>query len=82
MIERAKFRFTVKEFGDGTPWIMFERYSEKLKVLENGFLGLDLPEGTTYEKAVKIAEFLNENIDRVLYSCEHMDEIGAWEQNP
>ena len=39
-----------------------------LKVVRNGFLGFDLPIGTTIEKAKKISEFLGENITTVSYT--------------
>jgi len=39
---------------------------EDLIVLANGFLGFDLPPGTTIEKAKKIAGFLEENIANVV----------------
>ena len=41
---------------------------EDLIVLANGFLGFDLPPGTTIEKAKKIAGFLEENIANVSYT--------------
>jgi hypothetical protein len=41
---------------------------EDLIVLGNGFLGFDLPNGTTIEKAKEIAEFLEENIANVSYT--------------
>jgi len=36
--------------------------------LGNGFLGFDLPEGTTINKAEEIAAFLQENISSVSYT--------------
>ena len=50
------------------PWICLEPVKEDLKVVRNGFLGFDLPIGTTIEKAKKIAEFLGENITTVSYT--------------
>jgi hypothetical protein len=67
MTERVRMNFKVKEFPDGQPWICLEPVQEDLIVLANGFLGFDLPRGTTIEKAKKIAEFLEENIANV--SC-------------
>ena len=39
-----------------------EPVQEDLVVLANGFLGFDLPPGTTIEKTKKIAEFLEEKL--------------------
>jgi hypothetical protein len=68
MTERVRMSFKVKEFPNGQPWICLEPVQEDLIVLANGFLGFDLPPGTTIEKAKKIAEFLEENIANVSYT--------------
>jgi len=47
MTERVRMSFKVKEFTDGQPWIFLEPVDEDLIVLGNGFLGFDLPNGTT-----------------------------------
>ena len=54
MTERVRVSFRVKEFPGGQPWICLEPIKEDLIVLANGFLGFDLPAGTTIEKAKKI----------------------------
>ena len=51
MTTRANYTFTVKEYPDGTPWIMLEPLNGNLPLLEDGFLGFDLALGTTYEQA-------------------------------
>lgn len=64
--DRAHYRFTVKEYAGGTPWIMLELQREPdLPVLKDGFLGLDLRPGTSYEEAKRIADLLNDNIESV-----------------
>jgi hypothetical protein len=64
--DRADYRFTVKEYGDGTPWIMFElRRAPDLPVLGDGFLGLDLRPGTSFEEAKRVASFLNDHVECV-----------------
>ena len=68
MTERVRMSFRVRKFPGGQPWICLEPVKEDLKVLRNGFLGFDLPIGTTIEKAKKIAEFLGENITTVSYT--------------
>jgi hypothetical protein len=67
MTDRAKFQFTPKIGPDGS-WIELERIDKNLNVLGNGFLGLDLPQGTTSQRALEIAEFLNNNITFVSYT--------------
>lgn len=63
--EKKKYRFTVKEFGDGTPWIMLEPYEGNFTCMGNASLGFDLKKGTDLKKASEIAAFLNNHIDRV-----------------
>ncbi len=65
---RASYVFTVKEFADGTPWIAFEPSGGNLNILKNGFLGFDLPKGTTYAKAKEIASLLNDNLGDLSYT--------------
>src|SRR6266478_5653054 len=57
MTERVRMSFKVKNFQMGNRWICLEPVQEDLVVLANGFLGFDLPPGTTIEKTKKIAEF-------------------------
>jgi hypothetical protein len=66
--ERAHYKFTVKEYGNGKPWLMCEPMDRELDIVGDGFLGRDLPEGTTYEEAQRIARFVNENITHVSYT--------------
>jgi hypothetical protein len=68
MTERVRMSFKVKEFPGGEPWICLEPVREDLIALRNGFLGFDLPTGTTIQKAKEIAEFLEENIANVSYT--------------
>jgi hypothetical protein len=60
--ERGKFAFTVKEFADGTPWIMTEPLHKTMPILDEAFIGFDLPDGTTFEQARKVAAFMDENL--------------------
>lgn len=66
--ERSKYRFTVKEFGDGTPWIMLEPDGQDLACLGDGFLGLDLKPGHTLDDAQEVASFLNKHITTMAYT--------------
>ena len=66
--DRAQYVFAVKEFGDGTPWIMLERSGKGLAILGDGFIGFDLKEGTSLREAEKIAQFLRENVRDISYT--------------
>jgi hypothetical protein len=66
--ERAQYVFAVKEFSDGTPWIMPEPSGEGLGVLENGFLGFDLRNGTAIRDAEKLAELMRELVLSVSFT--------------
>lgn len=63
---RTEYRFTVKEFESGTPWLMLEPMrGPDLPLPKNAFLGLDLKEGTTLEEAQEIARYLNRQVRSV-----------------
>ena len=70
MTIRARFRFTVKAYANGTPWIAFEPLTAQFSAQElpTGIFGFDLPNGTSSEKAESIAEFLTENIDQFTFT--------------
>ena len=68
MTERAEYRFTVKELGNGTPFLMLEPMRANLSLLSKGFLSLDLAEGITYDEAHEIARYLNDRIRSVAYT--------------
>jgi len=66
--ERVRYVFAVKEFGDGTPWIMLERSGKGLEVLGNGFIGLELTEGTSLQEAEALAAMLRRSVSTVAYT--------------
>ena len=74
MTEHSEYRFTVKETPSREdepyqPWIFMELLRGKsLSILKSGFLGFDLPEGTTYEQASEFAALLNEKVTVVHYT--------------
>ena len=72
MTERMRVTFTGKSFPKGEPWMYFEPTGENLKILRSGFLGFDLPEGTTHDEALRIVAYLNEHISGVSY-CDGRD---------
>lgn len=62
MTSRMRPVFTVKQYQPSLqPWIAIEPLTS-----DNDFpsqlFAFDLPEGTSFERALKIAEFLNENV--------------------
>lgn len=64
--DRADYLFKVSQYGDGTPWIFLElRRSPNLPALGDGFLGLDLRPGTSFQEAKRIADFLNDHVECV-----------------
>lgn len=67
--DHASCIFAVKEYEDGTPWIMVEphRAPDNL-LLKNGFIGLTLRPGVSFERAKEIARELNENFEGVSYT--------------
>jgi hypothetical protein len=69
MTERARYLFAVKEYSGGATWVMFEPRKDDVTPLSRGFLGFDLVDGTSYEDAHKIADYLNEHIKEVTYTA-------------
>ena len=66
--DRASYVFTVKEYADGTPWIMLETLRDDLELLKDGFLGFDLPKGTSFDKAKEIAKYMRDNLGDMTYT--------------
>lgn len=63
--QRSKYKFTVKEYSDGTPWIAMEPLEKAIEFQNEGLLGLDLQKGMNVERAREIAKYLNENISEL-----------------
>lgn len=67
--EHAQCIFAVKEYDDGTPWIMVEpRRAPDNSLFTNGFIGLTLRPGVSFEQAKEIARELNENFEGISYT--------------
>ncbi len=66
--ESEEYQFTVKEYSDGTPWIALEPSHRALESLGNSLLGLELNEGSTYQRAEEVARYLNQNIVSVAHT--------------
>jgi hypothetical protein len=71
MTTRARFRFVVKAYAKGTPWIAFEPLDSQLQGegLPTGIFGFDLPEGTSGERAKETAKYLDENISQFTFTA-------------
>lgn len=63
--ERSRVGFSVKEFADGTPWIMLDQSPKDMPSLKDAFIGFDLPKGATLAKAQQISDFMNEHLMNV-----------------
>lgn len=66
--ERTGCTFSVSEHDGIDPWIMIETRSPGLKVLGNGFIGLEMREDVSFEDVVKLAELLREKVTRISYT--------------
>jgi len=68
MTERARYVFSGKLSANGNPWIALEPLNKHLSILQKGFLGFDLPLGTTTQRAREIEQFLNDNLTFLTYT--------------
>jgi hypothetical protein len=68
MKENVSVLFRVQERSGGEPWIRLEPLDKNN--WESGFLGFELPEGTTINKAEEIATFLQENISSIIFQVD------------
>ena len=66
--KRQSYTFTVKEYGDGTPYIACVPVGREWSVFGRGFLSFVLPMGTTLKSAQKAGAFLNKNIDLISFT--------------
>lgn len=61
----SRCTFTVKEYADGTPWIMVEFYQPGIPALENGFIGLRFRERVPIEEADRVASEMRDNFEGI-----------------
>ena len=59
---RETYRFAVKEYSSGQPFIALEGLSGTLPILDRYVLSFDLQPGTTYEAADNFARLLRDRI--------------------
>lgn len=68
--------FRLSAYVDGEPFVVVDvPKGDDLPILSEGFLGFDLPEGTSRQKAGEIVDFLNENIRFITYTGPIRDEF-------
>jgi len=60
--KRQAYTFTVKRYGDGTPYIECVPVGKEWNVFGEGSLSFVLPAGTTLKRAEEVNAFLNSNI--------------------
>jgi len=66
--ERTGCTFSISEHDGTDPWIMIETYSPGLKVLGNGFIGLEMREDISFEDAQRLAELLRDKVAKISYT--------------
>jgi hypothetical protein len=66
--KRQSYTFTVREYGDGTPYIACEPVGREWSVFGKGSLSFVLPVGATLKSAEKTRAFLNKNIDSISFT--------------
>ena len=66
--KRQVYTFTVREYGDGTPYIACEPVGREMSAFGKGSLSFVLPIGTTLKGAQRVGAFLNKNIDSISFT--------------
>jgi hypothetical protein len=60
--------FKVRQHASGSYWIMIEQLREPtLPILDEGFVGIDLADGTTAKQAKELADLLDERVTHLTY---------------
>ncbi len=60
--EHGQFRFIVKEYEDGTPYITAEPLRQGITAFNDTNVGFGLPAGSTLDQANRAADFMNRNL--------------------
>ena len=66
--KRQSYTFTVREYGDGTPYIACVPVGREWSVFGEGSLSFVLPLGTTLKSAQRAGAFLNKNIASISFT--------------
>jgi len=64
---RQAYTFTVRKYGDGTPYIGCVPVGKEWKVLGKGSLSFVLPAGATLKRAEAVSAFCNNNIKYISF---------------
>lgn len=67
MTKRASPIFTVKQYVSGQPWICIE-YATVEPGIPSALYGFDLPDGTNHQKALEIAQYMQDNLGAFTYT--------------
>lgn len=66
--ERRPCRFGVRQYSDGIWIVALEPDPDELNVLEGGILALEIPDGTSLEKARELADLLNRRVEGISFT--------------
>jgi hypothetical protein len=66
--KRQVYTFTVREYGDGTPYIACLPVGREWSVFGEGSLSFVLPKEATLKTAEKARAFLSKNIDSISFT--------------
>lgn len=67
MTHRARPLFTVKQYESRHPWICIE-YATADADMPNDLFGFDLKAGTSFDRALEIAQYLNDNLEEFSFT--------------
>ncbi|MGY3452486.1 hypothetical protein ACVILH_004828 [Bradyrhizobium sp. USDA 4353] len=65
MTKRARTRFRVQEYASGKPFLVLEPLTGDTLDIFKWTIAFDLPEGTSFEDAQGISNYLNANLTHV-----------------
>jgi hypothetical protein len=67
--ERSDVVFEIKEFGDGTPWLMANFDAPGLSCIKGSdFLGLEFRDGVTFQQASEFRSLLHKMVKGVSFT--------------
>lgn len=73
-------RFAPRQHESGACWILIEQLAEPtLPILDEGFMGMHLAEGTTWKQAMILADLLSRRVRYLMYTGPNR---AAWADNP
>ena len=67
--ERSNVVFELKEFADGTPWLMANFENPGLSCIKrNDFLGLEFRDGVTFDQAKEFRSMLHKMVKGISFT--------------